>query len=205
MTAVLSKPAEQIDRGDVQALIDSQVPEGEQIEFKETLPAKGRGVDSWMEGKEKIGDRAKESILSEAVAFANAYGGALLIGIKESNTRPPVATEIIPIPQCAALVERLKLVFRDRVEPQLPRLEIFSVPTDGEGGVIIVRLAPSRLAPHRITTTRICPIRRADRCEEMSMREIQDMTLNLSRGLQRIETTLRERSDRFTREPLAKL
>ena len=32
------------------------------------------------------------------------------------------------------------------------------------------------------------------------MREIQDMTLNLSRGLQGMEAKLRERSDRFARE-----
>ena len=36
--------------------------------------------------------------------------------------------------------------------------------------------------------------------EEMSMREIQDMTLNVSRGLERLERQLSERSDRFRQE-----
>ena len=34
----------------------------------------------------------------------------------------------------------------------------------------------------------------------MSMREIQDMTLNVSRGLERLERQLSERSDRFRQE-----
>ena len=43
MTAVLTKPADRTDAGDIQALIDESVPEGAQIEFKESLPAKGTG------------------------------------------------------------------------------------------------------------------------------------------------------------------
>ena len=35
MTEVLSKPADQINIDDIKALIASEVPEGEQIEFKE--------------------------------------------------------------------------------------------------------------------------------------------------------------------------
>ena len=201
MIAVLSKPKDEITIADIQDLIDSEVPEGEQIEFKGTLPAKGDGTpDHWMSEQKRIGDRAKNGILKEAIAFANAHGGALLLGIKESESKPPTAAEISPIPRCAELAERLKLVFRDCVEPQLPVLDIFSVPTDSESGVVIIRFGRSRLAPHRVTKTLVCPIRRADRCEEMSMREIQDMTLNISRGLERLDKRLSERSERFGEE-----
>ena len=201
MIGVLSKPKDEINIPDIQDLIDSEVPEGEQIEFKETLPAKGNGSpDDWMSSQGSIGDRAKREILEEAVAFANAHGGSVLLGIKESESKPPVAAEISPIPQCADLAERLKLVFRDRVEPQLPVLDVFAVPTEGESGVVIIRVGRSRLAPHRVTKTLVCPVRRADRCEEMSMREIQDMTLNVSRGLERLDKRLSERSKRFQEE-----
>ena len=155
-----------------------------------------------MEGKEKIGNQAKEVLLREAVGFANAYGGAVLLGIRESKAKPPVAARIVPIERCTDLAERLQLVFRDCVEPQLPRIDIFAVPTEGEKGVVIIRVGKSRLAPHRVKfkKIRICPIRRSDRCEEMSMREIQDMTLNVSRGLERLERQLSERSERFRQE-----
>ncbi len=201
MIGVLSNPKEEITIADIQDLIDSEVPEGEQIEFKRELQARGNGSpDPWMSDQSSIGDRAKNQILEEAVAFANAHGGALLLGIKESESAPPVAAELLPIPRCAELAERLKLIFRDCVEPQLPVIDVFAVPKDGDSGVIVIRVGRSRNAPHRVTKTLVCPIRRADRCEEMSMREIQDMTINVSRGLERLDRRLTERSERFQEE-----
>ncbi len=200
MISVLSKPVDQIGIHDIASLIESKVPEGEQIEFKESLSTKGHSIDPWISGNGQIGERAKKEILEESVAFANAYGGTLLLGIGESDTTPSVADRISPVPRCAELVERLKLVFRDCVEPQLPQLEVFAVPTKGDDGVVIIRVGRSRLAPHRVTTTLVCPVRRADRCEKMTMREIQDMTLNVSRGLERLEKQLSARSARFQQE-----
>ena len=199
---MLSKPADQIGVPDIKSLIALNVPEGEQVEFKESLSTEKGTVEPWMEGKGKIGNQAKEVLLTEAVGFANAYGGAVLLGIRESKAKPPVAARIVPIERCTDLAERLQLVFRDCVEPQLPRIDIFAVPTEGEKGVVIIRVGKSRLAPHRVKfkKIRICPIRRSDRCEEMSMREIQDMTLNVSRGLERLEKRLLERSERFRQE-----
>ena len=153
MIDVISKPADQIGLSDIEALITSQVPEGEQIEFKESLSEKGKSSDPWMEGKDRIGDRARNKVLEGAVAFANSHGGALLIGIKESGTKPPVATEIRPLPRCAELAERLGLMFRDGVEPQVPGLEVLGVPTEGNSGVVVIRTGRSRLAPHRVRPT----------------------------------------------------
>ena len=200
MLEVLSKPLDEIGIVDIQSLIDSEAPEGEQIEFKKELPGERGTPDPWGNGENKIGNHAKDTILKEIVAFANAYGGVLLIGIEESDEKPAVAAKISPIPRCNDLAERLKLVFRDRVEPQLVRIDIVGVPIDGESGVVVIRVGRSRLAPHRVTKTRICPVRRADRSEEMTMREIQDMTLNVSRGWERLERRLSERSERFPEE-----
>ena len=200
MFNVISKPADQIGLSDIEELIASRVPEGEQIEFKESLSEKGKSPDPWMDGKDQIGDRARNKVLEEAVAFANAHGGALLIGIRESESKPPVASEIKPVPRCVELAERFRLKFRDCVEPQIPRLEVFGVPTDGERGVVIIRVGRSRMAPHRVEPTRKCTVRRADRCESMTMREIQDMTLNVSRGMESFERRLAARSERFQEE-----
>lgn len=202
MIDVLTKPAEQVGIHDIQSLIDFEVPEGERIEYKKELAAKGnKDPDDWMTGGKTIGDRAKNEVLKEAVAFANAYGGALLLGISESKTQPPVADKISPIPRCVELADRLKMVFRDRVEPQIPSIEIFGVPIDDDSGVVVIRVGgQSRLAPHRVTESLVCPIRRQDRCEPMTMREIQDKTLNVSRGLERLEKRLSERSEKFEQE-----
>ncbi len=200
MTAVLTKPADRIDSGDIQALVAENVPESAQIEFKESLPAgKGR-TDAWLTGGSRIGDYARNRILEEVVAFANAYGGALVLGIAENRAKPPVAASVMPLPSCTDLAGRFRLMFRDCVEPQLPTLDIVPVPTDGDKGVIVFRAGRSRLGPHRIASTLVCPVRRADRCEALSMREIRDMTLNLAHGTERLERQLRERSRKFEEE-----
>ena len=200
MTAVLNKPADRIDVGDIQALIDECVPESAQIEFKESLPAGKGKTDAWLNGGSGIGDYARNRILEEVVAFANAYGGALVLGIAEDGAKPPVAATVEPLPRCADLAERLRLVFRDCVEPQLPTLEVVPVPTNGDDGVVVFRTGRSSRGPHRVTPTLVCPIRRADRRDSMSMREIQDMTLNLARGTERLERRLRERAEKFEGE-----
>ncbi len=200
MFNVISKPADQIGMNDIKALIETQVPEGEQIEFKESLRRRKNSPDPWILGKNEVGEGARDEVLEEAVAFANAHGGALLIGIRESESKPPVAAEITPVPRCFELVERFKLKFRDCVEPQIPNLEVFAIPTDSESGVVIIRVGRSRLAPHRVKGTLKCTVRQGDRCESMTMREIQDMTLNVSRGMERFDKRLKERSERFRRE-----
>ena len=200
MTAVLTKPASRIGPADIQSLIVETVPESAQIEFKEGLPAgKGR-TDAWLNGGGKIGSHARDRILEEVTAFANAHGGALVLGIAEDGAKPPVAANVVPLPRCTDLAERFSLAFRDCVEPQLPTLDILPVPTDGDRGVIVFRTGRSGLGPHRVTTTLVCPVRRADRCEPLSMREIQEMTLNLARGTERLERRLRERSRKFEEE-----
>ena len=198
--SILSKPADQISVADLKELIDSQVPEGDQIEFKEALSTKDGSPDRWATGADKIGDRARNELLEEAVAFANAYGGTLVLGIAETKARPRVAARICPVPRCVDLAERLKQVFGHCVEPQIPGLNISAIPTNGDGGAVIIRVGKSRTAPHRVKPTRECTIRRADRCEKMTMREIQDLTLNTSRGLERMERRLRGRSERFAEE-----
>ena len=98
-----------------------------------------------------------------------------------------MAGSIVPVPKCEELANRFRNIFRDGVDPQLPSIEIFPVPTNGvDEGVVIFRTTRSRLAPHRVKGTLICSIRRWDRSEAMSMREIQDMTLNVTRGLERV-------------------
>ena len=197
MTAVLTKPADRIASGDIQALITENVPEGAQIEYKRDLPAGKGKTDAWLNGGSGIGDHARNRMLEEVVAFANAYGGALILGIDEDRVKPHVAANVTPLPRCADLAQRFRLMFRDCVEPQLPTLDIIPVTTDNNDGVIVFRTGRSRLAPHRVTPTLVCPVRRIDRCEALSMREIQDMTLNLARGTERLERRLQERAGRF--------
>ena len=201
MIDILTKPADQLSTDDLQALIDSSVQEDERIEFKRGLSAEKGQVDPWYNGG-KLGRKAKIEILEESVAFANAFGGVFILGIdeQESENGPGVANKISPIPRCADLANRLELIFRDCVEPHIPGLEIIPIITQDDAGAIVIRVSHSRLAPHRVKPSLVCPIRRSDRCEKMTMREIQDLVLNLARGTEKLDTLLNERSERFEEE-----
>src|SRR3989304_6060312 len=102
------KPINKIIKEDILRIIEDKVQEDYGIEFKENLPSK-KGNDPWYEGKNHIGDYARNQILEEIIAFANAYGGVVCIGISESDSKPAIANMISVIPNCADLAERLKL------------------------------------------------------------------------------------------------
>ena len=188
MLKILSKPADQINLGDIHELIEAKVPEGQQLEFKEALST-------------KKGKSSEHALLEEVVAFANAQGGTLLLGIKESSGKPSIASEMTPVSSCEELADRLGKMLRDCVEPKIPAIEVFGIPVEKDGsGIVIIRVGRSRLAPHWVKNNRACKIRRADRSEQMTMWEVQDMTLNVSRGMEGFKKRLRERSKRFQQE-----
>lgn len=140
-----------------------------------------------------IDEYARNALIEEVIAFANAHGGTLIVGIRETKDKPARADDIAPLPACHDLAEIFRLQCRDIIEPQLPVLEVAGVAADDEGnGLLVVRVPRSRLAPHRHAVTKECYIRRADRTEKMTMREIQDLTLNVERGMAAIEARFEE-------------
>lgn len=201
MSSLMTKPIENISVDDIDQLIDDQVSENEQIEFKLTLPAsKIADNDPWIKDQSKIGNFAKEKILEEVVAFANAYGGVLIVGVEESDNGRRTATSIQPLPKCEELADRFKKIFQHQVEPMLPTIEIRGVLTQRQEGVLFIRVGKSRSAPHRVKPSKKCTIRHQDSCVELSMREIQDLTLNTTRGLDRVEKKLKKRKEKFEKE-----
>lgn len=197
MIPLLTKPHHEITAADIEELVESKVPEGERTEYKQALT--GSSAKAWAD-TQRLTQEAKNQILEEVVAFANAYGGVLVLGIAESSTSPPVAQRAVPIPQCVELAKRFALVFRDRVEPQLPHLKIFGVPTEEgtDGGVVVFQTPRSRRAPHRITRTWLFPVRQMDSSERnMSMRRIREMVLSREQGMDHLNQRLRNRDARF--------
>lgn len=76
-------------------MIELEVPEGEQIEYKETLPAKGPEGDPWTNGSGSMGDRAKTAILEEVVAFSNAHGGAAFLNADVRQIRIACTAQLL--------------------------------------------------------------------------------------------------------------
>jgi hypothetical protein len=195
--ALLSRPISAITPADVYELVLEHLSETDTLEFKERLPTKKGDVDSW-ESRLEIRDHSRNEILDEVIAFANAYGGHVILGIRESDDRPRRGVDIAPIAHCDDLAERLRQQARDCVDPQLPAIEITGIPLREDGaGVVVIRVPESRLAPHRLKGTLKSHRRHADRCEPMTMREIQDLTLQRAAGVASLETAFAERRAGF--------
>jgi hypothetical protein len=197
MLAVFTKTLDLVGAADIAELAAQTWPEGYEVEFKETLPNRKGGQHPWLTGGD-IGDHARDEILSEVIAFANAQGGSVVLGIEETSDKPPRAHAVAALPRIGELARRFEDQARSCIDPPLPRLQIRPIETDGQGGgVVVFRTSPSRAAPHRLTTTRESYVRRGLSTVKMTMREIQDMTLNVARGLAGIDASFKERQSAF--------
>ncbi len=195
MIPLFTLPLDQLRAEHVETLRREEVPESQTVEFKQTLAAKSGRTAPWLDGGDEVGDHGRNDVLKEVVAFANSGGGNVVLGIVESGDHPKRAMGVNHLPRCHELADRFRLMARDCIDPQLPSLEVCGVPMPGgdeHAGVVLFRVPPSRLAPHRIKPTKHCYLRRADRTEEMTMREIQDMSVRLARGEAAIKERLEE-------------
>lgn len=193
MLTAFTKPIDSLIPEDIQQLCEEQVLENDSVEFKRKLSGK-----SWTQDNLTISDTARNKILKEVVAFANAHGGHIIIGIDESEGKPSRAAGIYSVPRCTELAERLRIQARDCIEPRLPVFLTQGIVTKEDGsGVVVLRIPQSRLAPHRVKSTRICSYRRNDRSEVMSMREIQDLVLQRNLAFERLDRRFEKRRSLF--------
>jgi hypothetical protein len=198
--AIFTKRLDLISAADIAELTAEKWPEGYQVEFKKALSVKKGSPHPWFTGGDDIGDHARNEILGEVIAFANAQGGSVVLGIEETPDKPPRAHAIAPLPRVGELARRFEDQARSCIDPPLPRLQIWPIETDGQGGgVVLFRVSPSRTAPHRLTTTRGSFVRRGSSSVRMTMREVQDMTLNVARGLAGIDASFKERQSAFVK------
>src|ERR1700731_1931754 len=134
---------------DIQSVLDTEATETIDFELKKALSAEG-GIDPWMTGG-KIGERAKDELATEMVAFANTSGGTLIVGIDEDPEAKSARPPLYPIPRCKEAAAILHQALSARIEPRIPAFECHGVVTaqDESSGVVVMRVLESYLAPHR--------------------------------------------------------
>jgi hypothetical protein len=109
--SILRKPLSAISVADLDALIKSAARETGELEFKGALPfvpTKGQSAvsDRWIEKGDCIGDYARDQVLAEIVAFANADGGTLVLGLHETKDEPRRAERLEALPKCEDLASQ---------------------------------------------------------------------------------------------------
>ncbi|AZO34220.1 MAG: ATP-binding protein [Mesorhizobium sp.] len=190
--SILQKSLDEVVVSDLEQICAHQVRETYDLEFKKDLPflrVKGQTeeADRWVTRGDRVGDYARDKILAELIAFANAERGTLILGIDETDDEPRRARAISPVPRCEDLAKRLADSCEDVIEPRLPLVAARALPLDGDAGVVILRVGRSSIGPHRLASDGQFYTRRGERSVRMTVREVRDLVLEINRRGNAIE------------------
>lgn len=195
---MIDKAFNQITPADITQLTVDGACEGQLLEFKRDLPGDRGRQDPWLKGGDFTA-YARDHLLREVVAFANAQGGTVVVGMDQTGDDPPRASGICLIPRIHDLATRMQNAAQACIDPVLPGLQIRGIEVGsatGEG-VLLFRTGASPAGPHRIANDGHAYIRRGASSVRMTMREIQDLTIDLLRGADRLESVFGQREAGF--------
>ena len=168
------RPLELISWSDLQRLVG--VPEDQHLDFKLALSEKGGQQKPW-ESSGGLGAQAKKALAKSVCAFANAYGGDLIVGMGETEDKPSRGSVLVSIPEIGALEEQLESFLRSGyIDPPIGGLQVRGVqdPSIPGAGAIVVRVPSSGLAPHGFGSPPAAFVRRGTMSQPMTMRDIQN-------------------------------
>jgi hypothetical protein len=118
---------------DLENLIKNKIEEGSELEYKSS-------------GALEKSDKAKSEIAKDVSAMANAVGGLIIYGIKESGHVP---REITPIDRNKFSKEWLEQVINSGIGPKIEGLKIISISVNDEDGSAYVVEVPQGNTAHQ--------------------------------------------------------
>jgi hypothetical protein len=134
---MLNKPIDSITEADLRTLIANPTPEGKQLEYKRELPDNS--------------DSGKVKFLRSVTALANTQGGNLIYGMNAEDGIPKQLA-VLSGQSVDQILQRLESLCADGIEPRLLGVQYRFVPLAAGGHVLIIRVAKSWSAPHRVTS-----------------------------------------------------
>lgn len=205
MTGIRTKPLDEVIWQDIELLGASGAAEDAMLEFKGLLPEKNGRDHPWYAGRDVMTDHTRDELAAEVVAFANAYGGRLIIGIAETQDRPRKATGTAPLPRCGKFAEQFEQALRSLVDPPIGGLQIKAIvdPTSEDAGAVVIAVPASDLAPHGIGRPPAAYVRRGTSCEQMTMRDLQSVFWDARTKQQRIDAIRSKSIERLRKLRLA--
>ncbi|MDV3348326.1 ATP-binding protein [Leptothoe sp. LEGE 181152] len=140
---MIFKNIELIESSDIQVLVDNEVPEGKQLDYKKKLPANSDGD--------------KKEFLADIVSFANTSGGDIIYGVSETandtNSDIEIAYQVSGLGAINFDDEILRLdnILRDGISPRIVGIQIRGIKTnEADPKVIIIRIPKSWNSPHMV-------------------------------------------------------
>jgi hypothetical protein len=162
-----TKPIGDITYEDIEAFCAEKVPEGARLDYK----------DDWPGAK-----AARREKLSDLIcAFANTLGGMILIGV-DANTSDNTPQSIPGVPVQNGGSERAYDAGQSVYPPVMPEVsEAISLPGDSNRCVYVVRVHPSRFAPHAVDNTTRVYIRTGNRNSPVDLASVDRIEKMLAR------------------------
>ncbi|TIR26890.1 MAG: ATP-binding protein [Mesorhizobium sp.] len=202
IAAFTNRPAADWTIADLEAVGQAKLPESLTLEFKGDFEAGAE--ERWRKNQDQISAKSRDRIAEEIVAFANAYGGVLLLGVKEKPNSDGIKVSAglgIPIPSVAQCAERLEQSLRAVIDPPLPLLDVKAVKaTDDGSGYIVFKVSQSLSAPHGVGLPAAGHVRRGSACQPMTMRDLQSIFWEARTAIDRVNDTFRARRQDFNRD-----
>ena len=132
---MIARDFDAIGLPDLEALVANQVAERRTLEFKRDLPGRA--------------ERPRKEFLADVTSFANAQGGDLLFGIDAPRGIATSITGLVVDDPDQELL-RWEDILLAGVEPRLPGGRLRWIDCGGGRGVMLIRIPPSAIAPHRV-------------------------------------------------------
>ena len=148
-----------IDKEALKALIENEVRENKSIEYKQEIPGKA--------------DSDVVPFLATVSSLANTAGGDLLLGVK-ANKGVPVELSGIQIGDVDQEKLRLEHMLLNGVEPRLPGVDIQEIEVAKDTYVLVIRVAGSWSAPHRVNKISKFYARHSTGRYELDVGELRD-------------------------------
>ncbi|GLQ45657.1 hypothetical protein GCM10007862_07080 [Dyella lipolytica] len=133
---MIAKPIDSITEADLLHLIEAAIVESKRIEYKRELP--------------DAGDAGKVKFLKSVTALANTQGGDLIYGV-EAIDGVPRHLRALTMPSADQVLQRLESLGAEGVSPRLAGVHYKFVSLAAGGEVLVIRVAKSWNAPHRVT------------------------------------------------------
>ena len=128
-----------ITKADLQALIENQVFENRELEYKDYSFSGG-----------KLQDKQKDKFMKEIAAFANTNGGTIIIGMQEDENRLPTKLSGVGmgLGDFDGWLSSFRQLVLSRIRPHLHGIDCVPVELDDNNIAIVISVPKSYARPH---------------------------------------------------------
>jgi hypothetical protein len=137
----LGVPLDRLSFKAIQEFCEGRIPEGSVLDYKQEI--------------------ASSTLSKTACAFANTFGGEIIIGVKDDDGVPVVPAEGMAHEEGLS-TKVINILLSNIYPPLIPEVQTF-VSDDKSKAFVVVRIAPSLLTPHAVNNNTNVYIRTGDR------------------------------------------